>query len=77
MTTSREQLLAEIEAFIANHAMSATAFGEIVINDRHLVRRLRAGGSVTLDTWDRIRAFMADYKPMRARRGNGQPAVAA
>lgn len=77
MTRSTDQLLQEIEAYIERNAMSATAFGEASINDRHLVRRLREGGSVTLDTSDRLRAFMAENRPVcKRRRGNESRAAA-
>lgn len=58
MMRSTDKLLADIEQFIEHNSMSATAFGLAALNDGHLVRKLRAGGSVTLDTADRIRAFM-------------------
>ena len=77
MTRSTDKLLADIEQFIADHAMSPTAFGAASLNDRHLVRRLRAGASVTLDTADKIRAFMSEGKSSRhVRKGSGR-AVAA
>lgn len=58
MTTSREILLSEVEAFLARSGMPPTAFGELLMNDRHLVRRLRSGRDVTLSTADRIRQFI-------------------
>ncbi len=79
MTRSTDKLLAEIERFIVENDMSATAFGDAVMNHRHLVRRLRSGCSVTLDTADRIRAFMAEYNsPLRRQpaKGNGHRAAA-
>ena len=77
MTRSTDKLLADIERFIVENDMSATAFGEAVMNHRHLVRRLRSGCSVTLDTADRIRAFMSEGKPRRPlSKGNGHRAAA-
>ena len=78
MTRSTDKLLADIERFLVENHMSATAFGEAVMNHRHLVRRLRSGCSVTLDTADRIRAFMSEVKPRRAAsKGNGGHRAAA
>ena len=63
--------------------MSATAFGIAALNDGHLVRKLRAGNSVMLDTADRIRAYMAnahkrmDEKSRRPSKGNGGHRAAA
>lgn len=78
MTRSTDELLSEIESFIAANGMSATAFGELSMGDRHLLRRLRSGGSVTLDTADAIHLFMRAYQPIRSRRSrSGNASVAA
>ena len=76
MVRSTDRLLADIEAFIQRSDMSATAFGEAAMRDRHLIRRLRAGGSVTLDTADAIRRFMAEYKRPLARRRRAEARAA-
>jgi hypothetical protein len=76
MTRSTDKLLAEIEAYLVDHSMSATAFGAAILNDRHLLRRLRAGGSVTLDTADRIRAYMEGKQRRHVRKVESR-AVAA
>ena len=68
MRKSETSLLNEIDEFLSVSNLSATAFGEKVMNDRHLVRRLKNGGSVTLKTADKIRTFIADWKP----RGKGR-----
>ena len=62
MRTSREILLGEVEAFLDTTGMSPSVFGEKLMNDRHLVRRLRAGREVTLTTADRIREFITCQK---------------
>lgn len=78
MTRSTDQLLLDIEAFIVARGLSATAFGALAMGDRHLVRRLRRGGSVTLDTADGLRLFMATYGQVSRRRARGNvPGVAA
>lgn len=77
MTRSTDKLLSEIETFIEKHKMSPTAFGEASMGDRHLVRRLKGGGSVTLDTADRLRVYMAEYRAPRPKRRAEGNAVAA
>ena len=51
--------LEEIEAFLAEQKMSATAFGKAALNDPPFVAQLREGRNVTLATVDKCRAFMA------------------
>ncbi len=65
MTDARKQLLDDIEEFLKRHGMFASYFGRDAINDTALVSRLRAGGTVHLETADRIRAFMRDYRPAK------------
>lgn len=77
----KDILLEDVEAYLARHGMSATAFGVAVTSDRHLVHRLRRGVPVSIDTADRIRQYMhAHPVPVQAprrRRGNAPAAVAA
>jgi hypothetical protein len=61
MIDSRKQLLKEIEAFLALHGMSESAFGLKTSNDSKIVPRIRDGRSVRLEHADRIRQFMSDY----------------
>jgi hypothetical protein len=58
-------LLQDIEAFLSTHqsTLSATAFGDLAMNDRHLVRQMRAGRRIWPETEAKIRRFMATYKP--------------
>lgn len=63
--STREKLLAEIEEFCEKHGLKDTAFGLQSVNDPALIMDLRNGRSVRLDTADRLRAFMAAYKPVR------------
>lgn len=76
--TAREQLLADIEAFIARHAMYPTTFGRLAANDTALVSRLRNGATVRLDTAERLRRFMSEYRPpKRPTSPRGNASVAA
>lgn len=56
-------LLQDIEAFLEAHEISATAFGDSALGDRHLVRQLRAGRRVWPETEQKVRDFMAGYCP--------------
>ena len=75
MRKSETSLLNEIDDFLSVSNLSATAFGERVMNDRHLVRRLKDGGSVTLKTADKIRTFIKNWKPPKAGRGRPKTSV--
>lgn len=56
-------LLQEIEAFLADTGMSATAFGTKVLNDPPFVQQLRSGRDPKLSTAERIRSFIKEYVP--------------
>jgi hypothetical protein len=56
-----EQLLSEIETFIAAHKMRPTRFGQLAVNDPHLVKDLKGGREVMSRTAQRIRDFMLTY----------------
>lgn len=57
--SGREQLLLEIDAYLAEHGISQTQFGREALNDTAFVSRLRRGTDVRMETADRVRAFMA------------------
>ncbi len=52
------QLLAEISEFCRHSGLAESTFGRRAVNDGKLTQRLRNGGRITTDTFDRIRAFM-------------------
>ncbi|HWW56379.1 MAG TPA: hypothetical protein VN047_05770 [Sphingopyxis sp.] len=58
-----ENLLDEIERFLAITGMKPTAFSIAATGgkDRHLVRTLRAGRQMWPDTQGRIRKYMTEY----------------
>lgn len=67
--STREQFLAEVERFLRESGVSASAFGQQAMGDKNFVRGLRLGKSVTLDTADRVRRFMeASLRPLGSRR---------
>jgi len=55
---TQEQLLIEIDAFLARTGMKESMFGYKAVNDGKLVPYLRQGRSITLRRFDQIRAFM-------------------
>lgn len=58
-----ESLLPEIDLFMATHGLSPTKFGELALNDRHLVRQIQKGRRLWPETAAKVRAFMATYRP--------------
>lgn len=56
-----EALLSEIEAFSRTRGIAASTVGLKAVNDGKLVERLRRGGSVTLETAERLREFMRSH----------------
>lgn len=59
--TLTSQLLSDIETFLTANRMAPSIFGERACGDRHVVKRLRCGKSITLRRADQIRAFMANH----------------
>lgn len=53
-------LIRQIDAFIALHGMTDTAFGLAAVNDGKIVPRIRSGKNITLRTVHRLTDFMAD-----------------
>lgn len=51
-------LLPEIEAFLAEHGLSAYRFGILAAKNGRLVERLRSGGRIWPETEAEIRGFM-------------------
>jgi hypothetical protein len=56
-----KQLLTEIEAYRAREHLDKTSFGLLVANNGHLIRRMELGQIPSLETIDRIRAYMKTY----------------
>lgn len=75
-TSIRDALLHEIDAFLARTGMEPSRLGKDAVNDPAFVHRLRAGADVRTRTVDRIREFMAAYRPLaRRRRAEQRPAA--
>ena len=60
---SKAKLLKEIHAFLARTKMNPATFGHKAAGNSRLVKKLEDGGTVSIDTADVIRAYMAAYEP--------------
>ena len=58
-----DHLISRIEAYCARYRISETTFGNRAINSGKFVPRLRAGGSLTLKTLQRLDRFMMEPTP--------------
>lgn len=54
-----EELVQRIEAHCAATGTAETTFGKMVVNDGKLVKRLRRGGSLRMDTYSKIMAAIS------------------
>ena len=61
--STHSKLKADIEAFCAKHEMSGARFGELAVGDGAFWFKFSRGRQPTLDTYDKVRDFMASYKP--------------
>jgi hypothetical protein len=77
MQSSQQELLERIERYLIRHKMAPTTFGVEVMRDRHLVRRLRAGRSITLRTADRIWDYMTEGGKRRPSRRLAEARIGA
>src|ERR1700729_3564710 len=58
-----DQILAQISEFCRNADMAESTFGRRAVNDGKLVHRLREGKRITIDTLERIQAYIAAALP--------------
>jgi hypothetical protein len=56
-------LLAEVERYLRETGLGPTEFGTRAMRDGNFVQRLRGGRTPTLQTIDRVRAFMTRKPP--------------
>ena len=57
------EILSQISEFCRQADMAESTFGRRVVNDGKLVHRLREGKRITIDTLDRIQAYIAASTP--------------
>jgi hypothetical protein len=78
MSTTREEVLEEIEAYLEAMGWSAAYLGVKAMGNSAFVIRLRNGRNIRVDTVDRIRKFMRENPPPKKnRRSGGTRAMAA
>jgi predicted transcriptional regulator len=61
MTTAK-QLQTDIEAFCKAHSMSGSKFSQLAVGDPSFWFKFIRGRKPTIDTYDKIRRFMAEYE---------------
>jgi hypothetical protein len=56
-------LLTDIEAFCEANDLKEGQFGLLALNDKNFVSDLRDGRDLRMSTADKVREFMAEYRP--------------
>ena len=59
-------LITDIEAFCAKHNLTDGQFGVAALYDKNFVPDLREGRDLRTSTVERVRSFMAQYRPEAA-----------
>ena len=55
---TKKKLLQDIKAFLAVTEMQASTFGRLAANNSRLVAKLEKGGTISIDIFDRVNAYM-------------------
>ena len=71
------ELLHEISDYCRGAGLAESTFGRLAVNDGKFVGRLREGGSVTAQTVERVRAYIAKAAPQTAPKGAKSAPAAA
>src|SRR5262249_53588255 len=61
-----QELLQQIAEYCRHTGLAESTFGRRAVNDGKLTARLRNGGRITTETFDRIRGFMENNRPAPA-----------
>lgn len=64
MTDDLDDFRSEVEAFLRDGRLTASAFGDKAAGDSNFVSDLRAGRECRKRTRERVRAFMARQSPV-------------
>lgn len=75
--TLHQQIVNEIDAFLARTGMTPTRFGVESVGDRSFVTRVRAGRQLRTDTIEAMRTYMRAHDSRPPRRAAGNVRVAA
>lgn len=78
--STRDKLLAEIDAYLAASGINQSDFGERAMGNRSFVARLRHGMNITIESMDKVRAWMASHpldRPTPKKRARADARVAA
>jgi len=62
-----QELLQQIAEYCRHTGVAESTFGRRAVNDGKLTARLRNGGRITTETFERIRGFMENNRPAPAR----------
>ncbi len=65
--TEREKLLQEIERFVERTGVPESRLGMEAVGNPSFVLRLRKGRRIWLDTAEKVRDYMKNYRPPKAR----------
>lgn len=60
------ELLREVREFLEESGIGPWYFGSAACGNSSLVKRLEEGGTVTLETAEKIRTFIADWRREKA-----------
>ena len=72
MSDATELLLKQVETYCKSAGLAESTFGRQAVNDGKLCARLRAGKNVTLETAQKIRAYISRQAPQSGA-DNGPP----
>src|SRR5262249_26598264 len=62
-----QELLQQIADYCRHSGLAESTFGRRAVNDGKLTARLRNGGRITTETFERIRGFLGNNRPAPAR----------
>ena len=60
-----QEVIKEIDAFLADTGMAETYFGALAVKNPNLVSRLKAGSDMNSRTIDRVREFIVSERARR------------
>lgn len=73
MSDLLKALVEDIDAFLKRTKMSATYFGKRAANNSEVVKRLKAGKTITVETVEKLEKFMAERPPATIKAAGDSP----